>query len=59
MQKKNFEYIKIFHSLSLFPLGKFFQQFSAFVGTDSFKTLTLLSMPKPLIFLAHADTTKS
>jgi len=34
-------------------------QFFCWAHVDSFLTLTFLSMPKPLMFWAHADTSKS
>jgi len=46
---------------ALFPLSWFFSANQRFcwAHADSFLTLRLLSMPKPLIFWAHADTPKS
>jgi len=43
------------------PINGFFSENQHFceVHADSFLTSPLLSMPKPLIFWAHADTSKS
>jgi len=48
-------------SPTLFPLSRFFSANQCFcwAHADSFLTLTVLRIPKLLIFWAHADTLKS